>query len=111
MRMCRFVLTPGTMGSLGQTGKRFGFLGTLASWWLGWHDWLTRGSDAVGPQTAEHEKDAHQRHEPEVVEKEGWYHGNAPADDGVRGALYRGLGLSELSAAVLYTTNLEGSEH
>ena len=67
MRMCRFVLTPGTMGSLGQTGKRFGFLGTLASWWLGWHDWLTRGSDAVGPQTAEHEKDAHQRHEPEVA--------------------------------------------
>ena len=43
---------------------------------IGW-----RGAAAAfGPQPAEHEEEPHQRDEPEFVEKEGWYHGNAPAE-------------------------------
>jgi hypothetical protein len=56
---------------LGQASKRFGFFGALASGWLGWHARLVRGSGIVGPQPAEHQEDVHQRHETEVVEKEG----------------------------------------
>ena len=82
-----FALTPGARRSLGQASKRFGFLGALASGGRGWHERLVRGSGVVGPQPAEHQEDAHQCHETELVEKERWYHGNAPADDGVRGTL------------------------
>ena len=85
--LCGFLLTPGALRSLGQASKRFGFLGALASGWLGWHGRLVRGSSGVGPQPAEHQEDVHQRHETELVDKEGWYHGNAPAEDGVRGTL------------------------
>ena len=60
---------------------------SVASGWLGWHDRLVRGNGAIGPQPAEHQEDAYQRHETELVEKEGGYHGNAPADNGVRGIL------------------------
>jgi len=102
--MSRFVLTLGTMGSLGQPSKRLRFLGALASSWLGWNDRLARGRGIVGAQTAEHQEDTHQSNEPEVVEKKGGYHGNAPADGGGKETLYRIFGLSELSAIVLYTT-------
>src|SRR5215475_4899931 len=82
-----FSRTQGARRSLGQAGKRFGFLGALASGWRGWHDQLVRGSGVVGPQPAEHQEDAHQRYETELVDEERWYHGHAPADDGVRGTL------------------------
>ena len=94
----------GARRSLRQASKRCGFLGALASGWLGWHERLVRGSGGVGPQPAEHQEDAHQHHETEWVDKEGWYHGNAPAEDGVRGTLSWICALIELSAAVLYTT-------
>jgi hypothetical protein len=79
--------TPGAMGPLGQSYKRFGFMGSLASWGLGWRNRLARGSGVVEPQPAEYQEDIHQSNEPELVEKEGWYHGNAPAEDGGRGTL------------------------
>ena len=84
-----FALTQGAMGPLGQSCKRFGFVGTRASRRLGGHERLATGSGGGGPQPAEHEEDAHQSHEPELVDKEGWYHGNVPAEDGAMGALYR----------------------
>ena len=87
MGLCGFSLTQGARRALGQASKRLGFLGALASGGLGWHERLVRGSGIVGPQPAEHQEDAHQRHETELVEKERWYHGNAPADDGVRETL------------------------
>jgi hypothetical protein len=82
-----FSLTQGALRSLGQARKRFEFLGAFASGWLGKHDRLVRGSGIAGPQPAEHQEDTHQRHETELVEQEGGYHGNAPADDGGRGTL------------------------
>ena len=85
--LCGFALTQGARRSLRQASKRFGFLGALASGGLGWHDRLMRESGLVRPQPAEHQEDAHQRHETELVDKEGWYHGNAPTDDGVRETL------------------------
>jgi len=83
--MGRVMLTPGAMGPLGQSCKRFGFIGSLASWGLGWRDRLARGSSGVGPQPAEDQEYIQQSHEPELVEKEDWYHGNAPPEDGGRG--------------------------
>src|SRR5262249_47948665 len=74
-----FALTPGARRSLGQASKRFRFLRALASGGRGWHDRLVRGSGVIGPEPAEHQEDAPQRHETEVVKQEGWYHGNAPA--------------------------------
>ena len=62
-------------------------MGSLVSWGLGGRDRLARGSGVVGPQPAEHQEDVHQSNEPELVEKEGWYHGNAPPEDGGRGTL------------------------
>ena len=85
--LCGFSLTQGARRSLGQASKRFGFLGACTSGWLGWHARLVRGSSIVGPQPAEHQEDAPQRHETKLVEQEGRYHGNAPAEDGVRGTL------------------------
>jgi hypothetical protein len=82
-----FSLTQGARRSLGQASKRFGFLEALASGRLDWHERLVRSSGIVGPQPAEPQEDAHQRHETELVDKESWYHGNAPADDGVRETL------------------------
>ena len=76
--MSCFVLTRGAMGSLGRSSKRFGFLGALASWWLGWHDRLARERGIVGAQTAEHQEDAHPGNEPELVEKAGWYPWQCP---------------------------------
>ena len=87
MGLCSFSLTQGALRALGQARKRLGFLGALASGGLGWHERLVRSSGIVGPQPAEHQEDAHQRHETEVVKQEGWYQGNAPAEDGVRGTL------------------------
>ena len=66
-----FSLTQGARRSLGQASKRLGFLGALASGGLGWHERLVRGSGIVGPQPAEHQEDAHQRHETELVKKRG----------------------------------------
>jgi len=80
-------LTQGARRSLGQASKRCGLGGAFVSGWCGGHDWLVRGSGGVGPEPAEHQEDAHQRHETELVDKERWYHGNAPADDGVRETL------------------------
>ena len=40
-----------------------------------------------GKRPEEKEITTAQRHETELVEKEGWYHGNAPVEDGVRGTL------------------------
>src|SRR5262249_3294905 len=77
-RRGRVLLTPGAMGPLGQSCKRFGFMASLASWGLGWRDRLARGRSGVGPQPAEHQKYIHQSNKPELVEKESWYHGNAP---------------------------------
>src|SRR5215467_499936 len=82
-----FALTQGARRSLGQASKRLGFLGALASGGLGWHERLVRASGNVGPQPAEHQEDAHQRHETELVEHERRYHGNVPAEDGVRETL------------------------
>jgi hypothetical protein len=48
---------------------------------------LATGSRVVRPQPIEHEEYPHQSNEPEFVEKEGWYHGDAPPDGGLRGAL------------------------
>ena len=56
------------------------------------------------PQAIEHEEYPHQSNEPEFVEKEGWYHGDAPADGGLRGALSRVFVWLELSARLTYTT-------
>ena len=78
VRMPGFVLTPGAMGPVGQSGKRFGLIGALALGCLGWPDRLAIGNGVVGPQPGEHEEHPHQSTEPEVVEKEGWYHDNAP---------------------------------
>jgi hypothetical protein len=98
------LLTQRTGGLVRQARKRFGLAEALASGWLRWHDRLATGSGVVGPQPVEHEEEPHQCHEPELVEKEGWYHGNAPADDGEMRALYWILGLMELSAVERYTT-------
>jgi hypothetical protein len=87
--------TQGARRSRGQAHTRWGFLGALAAGWLGGHARLVRGSGLVGPHPAEPEEDAHQRHEPEGGEKESWYQGHAPAEDGVRGTLSRVWGLSE----------------
>ena len=70
----------------------------------GWTQSAGEGKRRHWARAAEYQEDAHQRPETELVDKEGWYHGNAPADDGVRGTLSWILGLSELSAAVVYTT-------
>src|SRR5262249_40397478 len=48
-RMGRVMRTPGARVPLGQSCKRFGCMGSLASWGLGWRDWLARGSSGVGP--------------------------------------------------------------
>ena len=85
--MGRVMLTPGAMGPLGQACKRFGCMGSLASWGLGERDRLARGSSGVGPQPAEQQEDIYQSNEPELVEKEGWYHGNAPPEDDGRRTL------------------------
>ena len=85
--MGRVLRTPGAMGPLGQSWKRFGCLGSLASWGLGGRDRLARGSSGGGPQPAEQQEDIYQSNEPELVEKEGWYHGNAPPEDDGRGTL------------------------
>ena len=53
----------------------------------GWCDRLAMGGGAVGHKQVEHEEYPHQSNEPEFVEKEGWYHGDAPADGSVWGAL------------------------
>jgi hypothetical protein len=73
------------MGPLSQSCKRCGFTGSLAAWGLGWRDRLVRSSGVVGPQPAEHQEDVHQNTEPELVEKEDWDHGKAPAEAGGRG--------------------------
>lgn len=82
MGMRGLRLTQGALRLLRQTGKRFGFLGALASWWRGRHDWLAGGRGGGGPQTAEPQEDAPQRHESQLVDNEGRDHGNAPADNG-----------------------------
>ena len=86
-RRC-FLRTQGTMRFVRQAHKRFAVVRAGASGWLGWRDRLATGSGVVGPQPIEHEEEPHQCNEPELVEKEGWYHGNAPADDGEMRAFY-----------------------
>jgi hypothetical protein len=81
-----FSLTEGTMGRGGQARKRFGFSGVLASGGLRWRDRLAPDG-GVQSQPAEHEEEPYQSDEPECVEKEGWYHGNAPTDSGEMRAL------------------------
>jgi len=76
----------------------------LASGWLRWRDRRATGSGVVGPPPVEHEKAPHQYNEPELVEKEGWYHGKAPADNDAMRAFYWILELIELSAVERYTT-------
>ena len=53
--------------------------------WYGEHS-LNRFSVPMLPNT-QHQEDAQQRHETELVEQEGWYHGNAPVEDSGRGTL------------------------
>ena len=48
---------------------------------------LVSDGGGVRAQPAEHEEEPHQSDEPEFVEKEGWYHGNAPTDSGEMRAL------------------------
>jgi len=67
--------------------KRFGCSGALASAGLRWRDRLTPDSGGVRTQPAEQEEEPHQSDEAEFVEKEGWYHGNAPAESGEMRAL------------------------
>src|SRR6516162_10927758 len=80
--------TPGTMRFVRQAHQRFEVVRAGASGWLGWRNRLATGSGVVGPQPIEHEEEPHQCNEPELAEKEGWYHGNAPADDGEMRAFY-----------------------
>jgi hypothetical protein len=87
-----------------QARKRFGLAGALAAGWRGWGDRLAMGRGVVVPQPVEHEEEPHQCNKPELVEKESWYHGMAPADDSEMRALYWTLGLIELSAVERYTT-------
>jgi hypothetical protein len=81
-------------------------MASLASWGLGWRDRLARGSSGVGPQPAEHQEYIHQSNEPELVEKEGWYHGNAPQRMVEEGHFNGVFALSELSAGYAYTTGV-----
>ena len=80
MGMGGLVFTQDALRPLSQAGKRLGCLGARVSGWLRGGDRLATGSGITGPQRAEHEENAHQRHKPEVVEKKSRYHGNAPAD-------------------------------
>jgi hypothetical protein len=95
-------------GLVREARERFGLAGADASGWRGGRARLATGSGVVGPQPGEHQEAPHQCNKPEVVEKEGWYHGNAPADDGEMRALYWILGLIELSAAPRYATHCQG---
>ena len=74
-------LTQGTRRLVRQAHKRFGCSGALASGWWRWRDRLAPDG-SVWSQPAEHEEEPHQSDKPEFVEKEGWYHGNAPTESG-----------------------------
>ena len=85
--MSSFVFTQNALRFLSQAGKRFGLLGARPSGWLRGHDRLATGGGIIGPQRAEYEENAPESHEPEVVEKESRYHGNAPVVNGEMRAL------------------------
>ena len=81
-----FSLTQGTRGLGGQARKHFGCSGARTSGRLRWRDRLAPDG-SMRSQPAEHEEEPHQSDEPEFIEKEGWYHGNAPTDSGEMRAL------------------------
>src|SRR5262249_60448162 len=88
-RRC-LVLTQGTRGLMRRPHKGLGFFEGLAACWLRWGDPLASGVGVMRPQAIEHKEYPHQSNEPEFVEKEGWYHGDAPADGGLRGSIVAG---------------------
>ena len=81
-----FSLTQGTRGFGGQTRKRFGCRGACVSGWPQWRARLALDG-GVRSQPAEHKEEPYQSDEPEFVEKEGWYHDNAPTDSSEMRAL------------------------
>jgi hypothetical protein len=74
------------MGLSGQARTRFGGSGALTLGELRWRDWLAPDG-GVRAQPAEQEEEPHQSDEPEFIEQEGWYHGNAPTESGEMRAL------------------------
>src|SRR5262245_21442289 len=102
--MCRVLFTGGAGRLLGETGERFGFSGSLASWALGWRARLAPSSRVVRQQPIEQAEPPHQSDQHGFVEKQGRYHGTAPSHRDEIGAFYWVFGLRQLSASWRYTT-------
>jgi hypothetical protein len=104
--MCGFSLTQGALRPLGQSGKRFGLLGTCTFgrerltlswlWVLGALTW---------PGRVEHEEEPHECNQRQPVEKKMRHRGHAPSDGSEMRAFYQVFALSELSARLGYTTS------
>ena len=74
---------------MAETHKRFGLSRALVSGWLGVGIAWKRVLGLFGHSHIEHEEESHQGDQQECVEKQGRYHGHAPADSGEMGVFYR----------------------